>query len=377
MSKIKKILIIIFSVIILPAISILVVGCGATAVNQIKGVSFVSTMRNEQGEALFEIDLDSPVKLPYKINPSSAYGYTPMFTPVQGISGVDKETYTLDPFTGEMLIYDERFISAKVEITVGSYKDICQIKLKTYPNKIGIYDENAEDFINMQPEINLACETAYQINVAGQITYKERQDEELIIKETKTSLLKDSDYNFLVEVDEQSKELINVTDSHRLNIFTTKNYGTAKLKVTICDYYNNVYKDKDGNTLSFDIIINVYPECEYMDVYLKGAEKIYSSKNEVNNAEIRADDILVGDDYILTYKVDLYSKNIKIEDESLQLTCTANHLTYVDIDNEKQEIKITKPAGVKKYNFTLRIRSNARMENNEFCTIAINITIKF
>ena len=366
MNKFKNILVLIISIVVFPLTSLLLVGCGATAINQIKAVAFVSSLRNDKNEAVFELDLNSPVKLPYKLNPSSAYGYSPLFDVADGMFGANKENYTLDQFTGEFCIINEKFADVKVSISIGSFTDICQIKLKKYPTKVGVYDQNAEDGINISPKISLACNTAHQINAAG-----------LLNNELK--LLQDSNYNFLVEVDNDSKEIINLPDKNRLNIVTYNNYGLAKVRVAICDYYGNVIKDNKGNAmLAFEIEIAVYPTCEYMDVYLSGASQLLSSKKQQNNVAIDVKDLAVVDDYyIIDYDVDLHSQNMMINDDSIKISCSTDKTTYVSIDNEQKQIKISKVANDSTYNFTIRIRSSASMENKEFCTIAINITINY
>ena len=389
MTKIyNKILLFLLVIAILPS-TLILVGCGATPVNQARGVSFVSNVQNEKGQAVFELDLGSPIILPYKINPSSAYGYSPRFTAISGISGDNLETYSLDVFTGEFCINQTTFKDVEVEINVGNFTDVCVIKLKKYPINIGLYDETQPNKINASPKINLACGSAYQINVAGIMVTKQEEvynEEtkmfETIPLETETVLLEDSKYNFLIEADENSKTIINVANNNRLNITAYSNYGKAKVKVALCDYFKNVITDDEGNALfAFEIEINVHSQCETMDVKLSQANQIISSTSQVKKVNISAINLPYKDaekHYIINYEVDFYDEYSRlINDESIKINCFANKTTYVSVNNDLQEIYVSRPPSGGTLNFNIEIWSNAALESGEFCMLDIEVNIIF
>jgi len=376
----NKILLVLIALIILPAASLLV-GCGATPVNQAQGVSFVSNVQDDEGIPVFELDLGLPVRLPYKLNPSSAYGYSPRFTAIKGIDGDNLERFSLDRTTGEFCIKKADFNNVKVEVAIGdSYKAECWIKLKKYPTAIGLYDENEFNGINASPKINLSSGASFQINVAAIFA-----DSEVINQDTgekKPSLISDSDYNFLVEADENSKTIINVPSSNRLNIMAYNNYGTAKVKVALCNYYGEVIKGDDGVAkLAFEIEIETYMICDSMEVNLSSANKLVSSKNQIESLYLKASNLEYDSSngvFILEYSVDFYDRFDRlIQDAELKSTCFVDKTTYIQIDNINNKIFVSRPPSGGMLDFNLEIWSNAPLVTGEFCMIEINIKLTF
>ncbi len=376
----NKILLVLFALIVLPAASLLV-GCGATPVNQAQGVSFVSNVQDDEGIPVFELDLGLPVKLPYKLNPSSAYGYSPRFTAIKGIDGDNLERFSLDRTTGEFCIKKADFNNVKVEIAIGdSYKAECWIKLKKYPTAIGLYDESEFNGINTAPKLSLSSGASYQINVAAIFA-----DSEVINEDTgekKPSLISDSNYNFLIEADDNSKTIINIPSSNRLNIMAYNNYGTAKVKVALCNYYGEVITDEDGVAkLAFEMEIEVYMICESMEVNLSSANKLVSSKNQIETLYLKASNLVydaTNSIFILNYSVDFYDKYERlIQDDGIETTCFVNKKTYIEIDNINNRLLISRPPSGGILDFALEIWSNAPLATGEFCMIEINIRLTF
>lgn len=360
--------------------SCLMVGCGATPAKQAQGVTFLSNKQNEKGQAVFELDLGATLKLPYKINPSSAYGYAPRFTAISGISGDNLETFFMDMSTGEFRIKRSDFQDVEVQITVGSFTDVCQIKLKEYPIQIGIYDENEFNNINKKPQINIACGESYQINVAAIMEDSQVTDEST--GEKTPSLLRDNDYNFLVECDENSKTLINIPNKKRLRFSAYNNYGTAKVKVSICDYFNNIITDDEGNALlSFEIEVNVYMPCEEIDVKISGADKIVSSSSGDKSINIDVVDLVYDKEsgcHLAQFSAVFYDNFGRvIEDDSLYANAYVDKTTYVIIDNDNKNIYLKKPVLGRKLDFTLKIWSNASMKTGEYCMLEIMVNVNF
>lgn len=374
----KSILLLLVAILVLPTVSLLV-GCGATPSHEAQGVSFVSTKHDDNGLAVFELDLNKSINLPYKLNPSSAYGYAPRFTALTGINTDNTQNFNLNFATGEFCITSDEFKDVKVRINIGDFSDECWIKLKKYPTAIGVYDKTAFNSINQTPKISMATGSSYQINVAGIF-----EDSQIINAETgeKTpSLLSDNDYNFLVEPDSLSKTLINVPSSARLNIMAYNNYGTAKVKVSLCDYNYNVIVDEEENELSFSIEIDVYVICSSMDINLSGADYIVSSKNNDNVLSISSSNLTYNEEmniYTINFDVDFYDRyNRLIEDEKLRVRCFSSDQTYVEVDNENAKILITKPQYNTSLNFKLEVWSNAALISGEFCVVDIEINISF
>lgn len=379
MKKINKILLLMLAIVLLPFSSLLV-GCGATPVNQAQGVTFLSNIQNEKGQAVFELDLGATLKLPYKINPSSAYGYAPRFTAISGISGDNLETYFMDMTTGEFRINRADFKDVEVQITVGAFTDVCQIKLKEYPTEIGVYDESEFNNINKTPKINLACGESYQINVAAIMVGSEIVNQET--GEKAASLILDNDYNFLVECDEQSKTLINIPNKNRLYFMTYNNYGTAKVRVAICDYFNNVITDEDGKALlAFEIEVNIYTPCETMDIKVSGADKIVSSEVEDNQIKINSSDLTYDEQnayYIADFSAEFYDEyDRKIDDDILSINAYVDKTTYVSIDNINKKIYIKKPVAGSVLEFSIKVWSNASLKNGEYCMLETQIEVSF
>lgn len=379
MNKFNKILLFIFSVLLLP-MSCLLTGCGATPSKQAQGVTFLSDIQNEKGQAVFELDLGAKLKLPYKINPSSAYGYAPRFTAVSGISGDNLETYFMDMATGEFCINRLDFKDVEVQITVGSFTDVCQIKLKKYPTEIGIYDENEFNQINKSPKINLACGESYQINVAAIMADSQIIDEDTGEKLSK--LLLDNDYNFLVECDENSKTIINIPNKNRLSFMAYDNYGTAKVKVAICDYFNNVIVDAEGNAvLAFEIEVNVYKPCETTDILIAGANKIVSSDSVDKKIKIDTSQLIYDEEkdcFISNFSALFYDEfDRQIEDENLYVNGYVDKQIYVSIDNMNKNIYIHKPVGNQLLSFSIKFWTNASLKTGEYSMLDVQIEVNF
>lgn len=377
----KNILLLLLAILVIP-FSSLMVGCGATPSHQAQGVSFVSTKHDNNGMAVFELDLDKSIKLPYKINPSSAYGYAPRFTALTGINTDNTQNFNLNFATGEFCITSDKFNDVKVRIDIGSFSDECWIKLKKYPVAIGIYDETQFNSLNAAPKISMATGSVYQINVAGVFDNSPVIDTET--GEKTPTLLSDNDYNFLIEPDDESKTLINIPSSARLNIMAFNNYGIAKVKVSLCDYNYEVVKvvtDESEYELSFIIEVSVYVICNSMDINLSGANRIVSSKDNNNVLSINASDLAYNESsmiYTISYDVDFYDRfNRLINDDKLRVRCFASNQTNVEIDNDNSRILITKP----QYNDSLKLKlefwSNAALISGQFCVANIEINIAF
>ena len=374
----KKLLVLIIAFFMVPT-SLLLVACGATAVNKAQGVSFVSDLQIN-GQAVFELDLNSPLVLPYKVNPSSAYGYAPRFIAVSGISGDNMAKFSLDIVSGEFCINDPTFKDVEVEIIIGNFKDTCKITLKEYPTQIGLYDENEFNKMNLTPSISLASGSAYQINVAAIF-----EDSEIINSTTgekQPVLLSDKDYNFLIEADESSKTLINVPNSNQLNISTYNNYGTAKLKVALCDYYKNIIVDEEGNAkFAFEIEIHVYLPCSYMDIKLSTADELLSSKEEnlktrINAIELDYDN--TKNAYIIKFSAEFYDNLERfIEDDNLRINCFADKTTFIEIDNVNKIIYAKRPPSGGSHDILLTFWSNGKLINGEYLVTNVILTINF
>ncbi len=368
MNKIfSKLLLLAMLILIVPA-SALLAGCGATPVNAAQGVSFLSN-EQENGQAVFSLDLNSPLKLPYKINPSSAHGYSPRFTAVSGISGDNMETYSLDIVTGEFCIKRDDFKDVEVEITVGSFTDTCKIKLKTYPTKIGIYDESQPDKLNTAPKINLATGASYQINIGG-------------LFGTETRLMSDSQYNFLIEASESSQTIINISNNNRLSFTAYNNIGPATVKVALCDYFGNVFKDGEGNALyAFEIEVYVYMKSASMDIKIDGLDLLVSSENLQNEYVLTASQVdydLNTAIYSIGFEADFYdSYGRLIDDGSLELNCFVDKTTFITVDNDAKIIYLRTPPSGGSFVINVEMWSNAPLGSGEYCMARFKIRIKF
>lgn len=378
----NKIIIFFFTILILPASCCLLSGCGATPVNDVRGVSFVSNNTAEIKDPanpeniitvpLFELDLNKSYYLPIKVNPSSAYGYTPTFTALSSVAGSSVTMYKMEAETGKFTITNSKFSEVVMKVQIKEFSNYCLVKLKSYPIQIGLYDETSTNKINTQPKISIASGSSYQINVAGIFEDSIIADEET--QEKEPTLLLDSKYNFVVEIDDDSRTLINVPNKNRLNFVTFSNYGTAKIKVTLCDFFGEKIEN-----LSFEIDVRVYKECESMDVVLSGANKIASSKNANNDISIDANLLKkIGDNYIIKYKVDLYDEYARlISDESLTINCFVDKTTFATVDNSVGEIIISKPKSDNDLKLVIKVWTSAPLASDEFCMIKIDLTISF
>lgn len=210
----------IFSLIFICLISIFAfAGCGVKGGSMAMGVEFVKDV--------FYVDYNVNTFLDYKVYPITADNVYVNFE-VENDLSIEKYFSFKD---GYVKVVNKRFTSIKVTAKLNEHTDVCEVKLKEYPQSIS-FNETV-DYVN--------AGSVYPINLQG-------------VFDDGVKTCKDQQFNFKLESSNPS--IIEVLSEDDLLVRSTGRRGQAELTVKILDASN---QEKSGleATMTLKVVENI------------------------------------------------------------------------------------------------------------------------
>ena len=324
MKKFKKVFstfVMVLALCLVLPLTMLFSGCGATPTNDVNAVNFVSNNYDNQGRAIFEVDLNVPKTLTYKVNPSTWSGYSVTY----GNDATAENRRYFELKDGVVTVGDSRFVPIIVEININDHKDSCVVKLKEYPIKV--YTD--------QTNIELPAQGMYAIDVLGEFA-----------GETAPRHLTESEFNFKVVSNDETK--VQVPNSDRLMIYAVcSNAATTKITVSLLD--------ESGKTkFSFDINVKVVQSASKVALKVDGVDKFIKEGDTLNfsAASMQKEN----GSLVLGYSVNFFSSTNLLLDGYSHVTFSFSDASSVSADLERGKIIIKTNVDlsiVENYTFTV------------------------
>lgn len=218
-------------------LSFFMAACGATPSNEVRGVFFQSEKYDlNTGYAIFEVDLNVPTTLSYKVNPSTWSGYRVTYT--YGDSAANHDHYRTED--GVITVISDLFEDTKVTIHINGMTDTCIVTLKKYPDRFYVETK----------AVNLSSSGLYSIRPIGE--YKNSDNT------IRTVYLTEADFTFELESSDETK--VQLINQNRLDVYAvSKTSGdTAMVTVKLLDtsgkvknYPKNSAEDVDSPMVDF------------------------------------------------------------------------------------------------------------------------------
>lgn len=358
----------VFLLVLMFPLTLFLSGCGATPVNEILGV-FFDTKLYEDGIPVFEVDLNTPTYFPYKINPSTAVSYVPKWdNPYQGKDTINnKNRYEFNKnYDGKLIVYDKDFQDIKIRVFFG---DICSdtaiIKLKKYP--IAIRADVSD--------VSMNTSGSYSICPVG--TFKNSDGT------TYERPLLASEFNFVVTSHNES--IVSVSNPSRLEICSEMKNSIAitstKVSVALKDTIGRDVLGENGESLKFDVNVNIVPTAATGYVDIKGnnydpatGEQAGFIKNG-DTVEIKLSEMDVNAD---TLKYFEYTAVFVGEHNNLILPediyCTSNNSAYFEVDSVNKIVTLVEEdTYIVGKTFTFKFWSNLNDVNGNLYLISFSV----
>lgn len=225
MKKAFSILAILFvCVLCMPLLS----ACGGEGNTKVTGVRFT--------QDVYELDLNTPTQIPYKVYPSTASDYYVSFDPLSSDPNAGSK-FTLK--SGVMTIVRDTFTSVTLRISVAGYTDECTVKLKNYPLSIDF--ETDEDVVNSNGIYNLKLKATIQDPETDEI---------------ETKYIDSNDYNIVLE--SSNPRVLAIDDPSKLVVRSTGKSGSATITANIYDGDGDkiiTYENPQGLKTSMDLTV--------------------------------------------------------------------------------------------------------------------------
>ena len=349
MKKLKTSLLALALLVLLPLTAVLS-GCGATPKNEALGVHFVSYDYDEDsGDAIFDVDYNTPTKLEFKVNPSSWSGYAVTYA-IKECSGQNLSRFKLQD--GIITIESYDFEEIKVEIFVHGYSDVCIVRLKQYPTSI--YVKNTD--------VTIAAGGSYTINPIGRFVDA--------LGRTYEKALLEYSYNFLVETEDET--IINVPNENRLKIVSVRrNNASTKVSVTLLNSNGESYGDTFKLTLNVKVVENAgdsRTNVSGVNGFVKNGDKVTINASDLTKS---------GEYYVISYKNYIFSsQKLLIAQDNVSIECTTSDARYVVTDSENATILVQK-GRESSMKFNVFMWSNLTTESGTVFVSTFEITINF
>ena len=315
-------------------------GCGATATNDANAVNFVSTKYDSQGRAIFEVDINVPKTLTYKVNPSTWSGYSVTY----GNDATAENRRYFELKDGVITVGDTRFKPVVVEISINDHKDSCVVRLKEYPVRI---------YTN-QTEVELPAQGMYSIDVLGEFA-----------GESSARHLTESEFNFKVVSSDETK--IQVPNSDRLMIYAVcSNSASTKVKISLLDGNG---KEKT----SFDINVKVVQSASKVALKLGGVDKFIKEGDTLNfsTTSMQKENGAL----VIDYNVYFFSSTNLLLDGYSDVTFTFSDAGSVSADLEKGKIIIKTNVDFSKADFTFTATMIADVTDSDGKPLKMTFTV--
>lgn len=369
MKKVNKVFLNLALLLMLPFVMLLT-GCGATSVNDVKAVYFESNLYDEEtGYAVFEVDLNTETELTFKINPSSWSGYEPVYAVIKGgESEENRSRFRLE--YGKVTVLNSRFEEITIRIYVNNQEDTCIVRLKQYPTEIYLTKDTRlteySDYINSNGN--------YTIHIFGKFVTKNRETNETTeeIKE-----LSDDVYNFRVETSNETS--IYVENSSRLKVYTLKSrIEETTITVSLLDASGNVKSDKFVVKLKLSVVLPPSSAVLKLNCYDKFITNGDEIDLDIEKLNLETEKIGSSDYYKITYITELFSSmGIYIDNEEFDTIVTSNQDSFIRIDNDNKIIKVRKPSGTNELCAVITLYATANQSSGESYSLSFTINFIF
>ncbi len=329
MKKIKPFVMALFLGVIFP-LAVLLTSCGVNLSSEVKGVSFVSNVYDDEtGYAVFEVDLNEPTMLEYKVYPSS-WSSEVRFSTID-FNGLDNTELFERTEDGVVTVYSSDFREIVVEIIVGEYRDRCIVRLKEYPTEI--YVEETDVTINAMGSYTVHVFGVFETSDGG----------------TETRELKEDEFNFLVSSSDE--QVINVDNSSRLKINSVREKsGTAEVTISLLNVAKSSVKlstggDEITTTLTVTTVERVneafFLTNKTSELFLlsdsEAVINIYASQFTEGTDLTITDDVYV---FEISYEYYLVSENNTFLNNGYTHSCSSTNRS-ITFDEENQKMYIS------------------------------------
>lgn len=367
MKKANKIFLSLAFLLMLPFVMLLS-GCGATPINDVRAVYFESNLYDEEtGYAVFEVDLNEPTKLTFKINPSSWSGYSPTYAVIKfGESEENRSRFRLED--GFVTVLNSHFEEITVRISVNDREDTCIVRLKQYPTEIYLTKDTRltefSDFINANGD--------YTIHVFGKFVTKNKEETIEEIRE-----LTDDVYNF--DVESSNETSIYVLNRNRLKVCTLKSrIEETVVTIKLLDTKGELKNENCVLKLKLSVVLS--PSTSF--VKLSCYDKFISSGDvvELKLKDLNLDTETIGSSeyYKFTYISELFSSmGVYISNEEYTTIVTSNQDSFIRIDNENNVIKVRQPSGANSFSAVITFYSSANQSSGDSYSFSFTINFTF
>lgn len=323
--NIKAIAMVLALILMLP-LALTLAACGATPSNEVRGVFFQSDKYDiETGYAIFEVDLNEPTTLSYKVNPSTWSGYRVTYTFED--SAANHEFYNV--IDGVITVISPNFSDVKVNIHINGQSDTCIVTLKKYPDRF--YVEETDIYLNSSG--------LYSIKPVGEYINSDNTVRKVYLTET--------DYKFsLISNDETKVQLIN---ENRLEVFAVSktNGDSTTVTINLLDTKGNVknYPQTNGeNAVSpMTAIVKITIVPNVADARLKLSSESAFVKNG-GTASITSPTETYKIDFEIYFLSKDFDENGILIKVPVRLTINSDEKDVVQIDEEGQTITINSTA---------------------------------
>ena len=191
-----------FSLIVLALISLLsFAGCAVKGGSSAAGIEFI--------QDVFYVDYEVKTFLDYKVYPKTAQN---VYVNYEVENDLMAESY-FKFSKGEIEVINKKFTSVKIIAKLNEFTDMCEVRLKEYPDSVKF--DKTVDYIN--------ANAIYPLNLEG-------------VFKGETLSCKDRQYVFKVESSNPS--VIEIISEKDLLVKSTGRSGEAKIDVKICDSLN-------------------------------------------------------------------------------------------------------------------------------------------
>ena len=327
-SLFKKISLLLFMLFV--PCTLLLCACGPTPTNEARSVRFVSNVSQYEtgsdgvSRAIFEVDLNVPTHLDFTVTPSSWSGYEQTYRIRSGNYGANLNRFKLED--GIITIINSDFEPIDIEIRINDHIDMCQVRLKVYPNEI-FYKGHQTNFTINSSEM-------LQITPFAKFGSSSEEVE-----------LDEMNYHYKYLVETSNPTLIEVPNPNVLKVCATQKVPNELVTVQV---YMLNQKGEKIIGLSFSMKFTIIQLAK--DGYLKidGVNTlIYGSDAEP--LELDAETFLVDEgNYQMNYVFRVISENnVMIEDFDYRVECTnadcsqKGVIKFTQLGGEKLDIKLS------------------------------------
>lgn len=369
MKKFKLVLAILLFAIFSPAI-VMLAGCGATPINNVKAVYFDTNLYDDDtGYAVFELDLNKPTILTCKVNPSGWNGEL-VFNAVN-LSPTNANYFDLDAHSGQFTIINENYQTVEVQVLINidvagsirTIEDRCYVKQKIYPSQIYFSKEKYTE-----QTIYINSLGAHSLHVYGNFGRGEINE------------ISESEFNFKVISNDNS--IINVPDSSRLKIYSQQSkIKEVDVEIYLLDTFGEEKGDKYHLTLH---VIVVLPTSDSLATF-EGYDSFIQNGDEIDiTIDNTFDSSIIGGStyYNLKFDFELFStsgqsKQVYISSDEYTITCTSNQESYRNIDNENRIFQVRKPQNSNNLSIDITIATSANNVDKQVYKMSFKINFHF